>query len=81
MSPVPPVPIAGVPVGLIHTRPSGKAITRPLALEHQRHAVFRGEGARRADAVRWISAVVLPVRRAISPGCGVSTRTRRRGRR
>ena len=27
MSPLPPVPIAGVPVGLIHTRPSGNAIT------------------------------------------------------
>ena len=49
-SPVPPVPIAGVPVGLIHTRPSGNAITVrwPLSTSVTARSMAN---ARRADAV------------------------------
>jgi len=58
--------------GLIHTRPSAKRDHRALALEDQGDAMPHGISARRADAgPPGFRRFVLPVRRAISPGCGV----------
>ena len=79
MSPVPPVPMAGVPVGLIQTRPSGNAISVrwPFSTSVTSRVAWR----RRAPCPRGPSALrrwILPVSRAISPGCGVSTRMRSR---
>ena len=48
-SPVPPVAMAGEPVGLIHTRPSGNAITLRLPFQDQVDAVI---GRERSRAVR-----------------------------
>ena len=77
MSPVPPVAMAGLPVGLIHTRPSGKAIRVrwPLSTRQtwRSSAKSRGAGGARRPRSR---RTVLPVSRAISPGCGVRTRSR-----
>src|ERR1022692_2664520 len=75
ISPVPPVPMAGVPVGLIQTRPSVKAISvrSPFSTTVTRRSVASPRAAARRSAE--ISAMVLPQSRAISPGCGVSTRS------
>src|ERR1035438_5147507 len=75
MSPVPPVPMAGVPVGLIQTRPSGNAIRvrSPFSTTTTCRPIASPRAAETRSAE--ISAVVLPQRRAISPGCGVSTRS------
>ena len=73
-SPVPPVAIPGFPVGFTAARPSGRAtmVRWPLsdhgalALEAKARAVSEPRGLH-------LRHVVAATRRAISPGCGVTT--------
>ena len=76
MSPVPPVAMAGEPVGLIHTRPSGKAITvrLPFSTRHDLVGPWRTRARCRRDPPGLPRPSCLSGA-AISPGCGVSTRS------
>ena len=73
-SPVPPVAIPGLPVGLMCASPSGVAtmVGAPFrtVVAPTQEANFRA----RAMGSRCISAMLHSVRRANSPMCGVSTR-------
>ena len=65
----------GVPVGLIHVRPSGNAITVRCPLSTT--VTLRSIANARAAPTRsfWIASTLDFVSRAISPGCGVRMRT------
>ena len=72
-SPLPPLASPGLPEALYLSLPSGCAATETAPLSRTMHpnafAVFSANPA----GSRSTSSIDFPVRRAISPGCGVST--------
>src|SRR5690606_20753776 len=70
-SPMPPVAIPGLPASIRAMRPSGAATRVPAPFSTTTASKLLARA--RADASRpsWTSAVVMPISRAASPGCGV----------
>ena len=80
---MPPLAMPGLPVGLMHTRPSGAPITvrAPLSTRSPRRAARERARSSRCDRPA-PSSIVAPSMRAISPGMRRETRgpARRRSR-